>query len=192
LPFVYFITYAINFIDFIRIQSLDPPDSCIEVCSPGACCYVSSTYPTIEQLFDKHYGADQNPIKVATSCTSNIGFCQQYGSCEHLNHLQDTSGLASGDYAYKLQIESVCMKEYIAKNGALSCSNVCQPAHCCFSGAQSTCDNSQLQDLNCDDYAQCKVLYPEVKDVGELLRLAEHIDEVCSDALDSLDSRYVL
>lgn len=169
------------------IFSLNPPDGCIEACSQGACCYVSSAYPPIEQLFDSYYGSGQNPIKVAVSCASNIGFCQQFGSCEHLNHLQDTSGWQTNDYTYGVQIDSVCMKEYVAKNGALSCSNVCQPAHCCFVQG-STCDNKEL---NCDEYAQCQVLYPAQKDVGELLHLAEHIDSVCSDALNSMSSRYV-
>ena len=172
---------------FCYLFSLNPPDSCIEACRQGACCYVSSTYPPIEQLFDSYYGRDQNPIKLAASCASNIGFCQQFGSCEHLNHLQDTSGRNADDYNFELQIDSVCMKEYVAKNGALSCSNVCQPAHCCFTQGH-ICDNAQL---DCDRYAQCKVLYPAQKDVGELLRLAEHIDKVCSDALNSLGSRYV-
>lgn len=178
-------------LSLLTISSLNPPDDCIEACSPGACCYVSSTYPPIQQLFDKYYGADQNPIKTTASCSSNIGFCQQYGSCEHLNQMQDTSGFQDDDCTYELQIDSVCMQEYIAKNGALSCSNVCQPAHCCFSQDQS-CSGTQRGDLNCDEYAQCKVLYPEQKNIAELLQLAEHINEVCSDALNSLASRYDL
>lgn len=174
---------------FFFCSSLNPPDDCIEACRPGACCYVSETYPPIEQFFDKYYGADQNPIKTTASCSSNVGFCQQYGSCDHLNQIQDISGLQNDDFTYELQIDSVCMQDYIAKNGALSCNNVCQPSHCCFSQDQS-CNLSQLGNLNCDEYAQCKVLYPEQKNIGELLQLAENINEVCSDALSSLVSRY--
>eukprot|EP00804_Cyclotella_cryptica_P022736 CCRYP_004976-RF/>CCRYP_004976-RF protein AED:0.07 eAED:0.07 QI:3538/0.88/0.8/1/0.55/0.5/10/3647/1039 len=169
-------------------DNLNPPDSCIEACTPGACCYVSSSYPPIEQLFDQYYGKNQNPMKAVTSCTSNIGFCQQYGSCEHLNHLQDTSGWQSDDYTYELSIDSVCMVEYIAKNGALECSNVCQPAHCCFS-TEYSCGDTQLSDLNCEKYAKCKALYPKQKSVGDLLHLAEQIDDICSNALDSLVAR---
>jgi hypothetical protein len=80
------------------------------------------------------------------------------------------------------------MVEFIAKNGALECSNACQPAHCCFS-TEYSCGDTQLSDLNCDNYAECKVLYPKQKSVGDLLHLAEQIDESCSDALDSLVAR---
>ena len=148
--------------------SLNPPDNCVQACSQGSCCYVSSSYPPIEQLFDKYYGVNNNPMKTAASCTANIGFCQQYGSCEHLNRLQDTSGWNSGGTNYKLQIGSVCMAEYIAKNGALECSNVCQPAHCCFSPEYlSACSDTTLRDFNCDNYAQCQILYPSQKNAGE-------------------------
>ena len=177
--------FPLNLISLHLICSINPPDDCIEACSPGACCYVTSEYPQMEHLFDEYYGVDQNPIKTCTACNDNIGFCQQYGSCEHLNNVKDTSGLQNDDYTYELQINNVCMKEYIAMNGALQCSNVCQPAHCCFS-QDPTCTNS----VNCDAYAQCKALYPAQKGVGELLQLAEHINEVCSNALNSLDSRY--
>ena len=111
----------------------------------------------MEQLFDKFYSEKPNPFKDATSCSSNIGFCQQYGSCEHLNHIQDTS---TDGNDFESQIVNLCMKDYIAKNGALSCSNVCQPAHCCFT-PESPCDGKLLENSICDKYSQCKVLYPE-------------------------------
>lgn len=172
-----------------QYNSLNPPDSCIDACKPAACCYVSTAYLPIEQLFDQHYGIDNNPMRSVDSCASNVGFCQQYGSCEHLNHLKDTSGWHSEDYTYELDIEGVCMAEHIAQFGALECSNVCQPAHCCFS-KEYACDDVQLGHLNCDDYSKCQVLYPAPKSMGELLKLAEHIDEVCSiDAMNSVEAR---
>ena len=122
------------------------------------------------------------------SCSSNVGFCQQYGSCEHLNHMKDTSGWHSNDYTYELDIEGVCSAEYIARYGALECSNVCQPAHCCFS-KEYACDEVQLGHLDCNSYRKCQILYPN-KSVEELLQLAEYIDEVCSaDSLNSGSSR---
>lgn len=160
-------------------------DACIQACSPGACCYTSQSYISMEQLFDKFYGENPNPIKDAISCSSNIGFCQQYGSCEHLNHIQDTS---TDEIDFELQIANLCTNEYIAKNGALSCSNVCQPAHCCFTPG-SPCDHELTESSICDKYSQCKVLYPEQKDKEGLLLLAEDINQVCSDA--SSHSRYV-
>jgi len=41
--------------------NLNPPDKCIEACYPGACCYVTNTFPPIEIFFDKKYGAVNNP-----------------------------------------------------------------------------------------------------------------------------------
>ena len=170
-------------------HSINPPDSCIEACYEAACCYVTNTFPPIEELFDKKYGVDKNPIRTVSSCASNVGFCQQYGSCEHLNNLKDTSGWHSDDYTYELDIEGVCRAEYIAQFGALECSNVCQPAHCCFS-QEYACDDVQLGHLNCDDYQKCEVLYPSKKSMKELLQLAEQIDEVCSEeSMSTLSGR---
>jgi len=160
--------------------NLNPPDKCIEACYPGACCYVTNTFPPIEIFFDKKYGAANNPIRHGATCVKNVGFCQQYGSCEHLNNLKDTSGWHSDDYTYELDVEGVCRAGYIAQFGALECSNICQPAHCCFSD-EYACDEVQLGHLNCDDYAKCAVLYPNRKSTKELMQIAEHIDEICSE-----------
>ncbi len=161
--------------------NLNPPTPCIEACHPGAYCYVSSEYPPIEQLFDEYYGSSASPMHSVTSCSTNVGFCQQYGSCEHLNHLKDTSGWHSDEVTYSLDIaNSVCKPEYIAQSGALECSNVCQPAHCCFSG-EYKCSEMKLGQLVCDDYSECSVLYPNYKSTSELFQMAKHIDEVCSE-----------
>jgi len=170
-------------------DNLNPPDECIEACHPGACCYVSNSYPPIEQLFDKYYGGSESPMKSVTSCSSNTGFCQQFGSCEHLNNLKDTSSWKSNTVEYELDIANVCKPEYIAQFGALECSNVCQPAHCCFSG-EYKCDDVQLGNLNCETYNDCGVLYPGYKSSAELFQMAKHIDEICSeDMLGDASSR---
>ena len=109
-----------------------------------------------------------------------MGFCQQFGACEHLNHLKDTSGWDSDTVTYELDIANVCKAEYIAQFAALECSNVCQPAHCCFSG-EYKCDDVQLGHLNCQNYNECGVLYPGYKSTEELFEMAKHIDEVCAD-----------
>ncbi len=163
--------------------NVNPPDSCVEACKPGACCYVSDAYPPIEQLFREHFG-DDSPMSYVDSCSSNVGFCQQYGSCEHLNHLKDAEGWNSEDVTYELDISSVCKAEYIAQFGALECSNVCQPAHCCFS-SEYKCEEVLLGHLACGDYKQCGVLYPNNQEsTEELFELAKTIDEICSE--DSL------
>ena len=160
--------------------NLNPPDKCIEACKPGACCYVGSSYFPIEQLFNDYYGFANSPMQVADNCASNIGFCQQYGSCEHLNHMKDVAGWNSDEVNYVVDVSSPCKAEHIAQFGALQCSNVCQPAHCCFSG-EYACDDVELGHLNCEDYKACQVLYPNKKvSTKELLELAERIDEVCS------------
>ena len=163
-------------------SNLNPPSECIEACNQGACCYISNTYPPIEQLFENYYGGSSstNPFKSESSCSSNVGFCQQFGACEHLNHLKDTSGWDSDTVTYELDIANVCKAEYIAQFGALECSNVCQPAHCCFSG-EYKCDDVQLGHLNCQNYNECGVLYPGYKSTEELFEMAKHIDEVCAD-----------
>ena len=162
--------------------NLNPPDECIEACKPGACCYVSSSYLPIEQLLNEYYGAANNPMQNMASCASSFGFCQQYGSCEHLNHMKDVAGWHSDEVNYVVDVSTPCKAEHIAQFGALECSNVCQPAHCCFSG-EYACDDVQLGHLNCDDYKACQVLYPNKKaSTMELLQLAERIDEVCSDS----------
>ena len=158
--------------------NLNPPDECIEACHGGACCYVSDEYPPIEQLFDNFYGSSENPMK-SESCSSNTGFCQQYGACEHLNYLKDVSGWHEDTITYELDISSVCKAEYIAQFGALECSNVCQPAHCCFSGGYR-CDDVQLGHLNCQSYNECAVLYPNYKTTEELFEMAKQIDEICA------------
>ena len=162
--------------------NLNPPDSCIDACKPGACCYVSDSYPPIEQLFREHFG-DDSPMNDAESCSSNVGFCQQFGSCEHLNRLKDAAGWHGQDVTYELDIASVCKVEYIARNGALECSNVCQPAHCCYS-LEYKCDDVQLGHLVCGDYRQCGVLYPSLESTEDQFEMAKAIDEVCSE--DSL------
>ena len=160
--------------------NLNPPKDCIEACRPGACCYVSSSYLPIEQLFDEYHGASNNPMKTVTSCASSVGFCQQYGSCEHLNHMKDVAGWNSDEVNYVVDVSTPCKAEHIAQFGALQCSNVCQPAHCCFSG-EYACDDVQLGHLNCDDYKDCQVLYPTNKmSTEELLKVAKRIDRVCS------------
>lgn len=160
--------------------NLNPPDECIEACHPGACCYISDEYPPIEQLFNEHY-ASQSPMHSVDSCSANVGFCQQYGACEHLNHLKDTSGWHSDTVTYELDITKVCRVEYIAQFGALECSNVCQPAHCCFSG-EYQCDDVNLGHLDCGgDYRECGVLYPGYKTVEELFQLARDINDACSE-----------
>jgi len=160
--------------------NLNPPNECIEACKAGACCYVSSSYLPIEQLFNDYYGVAKSPFRAVNSCASNIGFCQQYGSCEHLNQMKDVAGWNSDEVNYVVDVSTPCKAEHIAQFGALQCSNVCQPAHCCFSG-EYACDDVQLGHLNCEDYKACQVLYPN-KNVStkELLKLAERIDEVCS------------
>eukprot|EP00984_Skeletonema_dohrnii_P019573 scaffold9390_cov131-Skeletonema_dohrnii-CCMP3373.AAC.1 len=161
--------------------NLNPPSECIEACRQGACCYVSSSYLPIEQIFESYYGAgSNNPMQTAVSCASSVGFCQQYGSCEHLNHMKDVAGWNSAEYNYVVDVSTPCKAEHIAQFGALQCSNVCQPAHCCFSG-EYACDDVQLGHLNCEDYNACQVLYPNKKtSMKELLELAERIDKVCS------------
>ena len=172
--------------------SINPPDECIEACYPGACCYVSDGYPPIERLFEDHYGAAMSPMKSIDSCSSKVGFCQQFGSCEHLNHLKDSSGWHNDEVTYELDISSVCMPEYISKHGALECSNVCQPAHCCFSG-EFTCDGANVGNINCKDYSQCGLLYPRATDeksTQKLFLLAKQIDEKCSEvSLSSASGR---
>ena len=175
--------------------TLTSPTDCIEACHPGACCYVSKEYLPIEQLFDEYYGPNASPMKTMDSCSSNVGFCQQYGACEQLNNLKDTSGWHSDETTYELDIASVCQPEYIAQFGALECSNVCQPAHCCFSG-EYKCEDMNLSDLNCIGvYAVCGVLYPSVNkatsgtggsssggmSTKELFQMAKQIDEICSE-----------
>ena len=54
------------------------------------------------------------------ACSDNAGYCQQFGSCEHLNHLKDASGWHSEEVTYLLDIESVCKASYIARHGALA------------------------------------------------------------------------
>jgi len=162
---------------------INPPTPCIEACNPGVCCYVSDSYPPIEQLFEQYYGHNASPFHTTSSCAQNIGFCQQFGSCEHLNHMKDTSGWDDDDVTYELDIANVCKAEYIAQFGALECSNVCQPAHCCFSG-EYKCDDVNLGHLDCDNYANCGVLYPGYtppKTKAELFEMAQHIDTVCSE-----------
>ena len=160
--------------------NLNPPDDCIEACKPGACCYVSSSYLPIEQLFDQFYGASNNPMNAMASCASSVGFCQQYGSCEHLNHMKDVAGWNSEEVNYVVDVSTPCKAEHIAQFGALQCSNVCQPAHCCFSG-EYACDDVQLGHLKCEDYSDCQVLYPTKKvSTAELLEIAKHIDKACS------------
>jgi len=162
---------------------LNPPDACIEACYLGACCYVSNSFPPIEQLFDAHYGRGKSPFATVETCADQVGFCQQFGSCEHLNHLVDTSGWHSDEVTYELDIGNVCKAEYIAQFGALECSNVCQPAHCCFSG-EYQCEDVQLGHLDCKDYGACRVLYPSsVKSTAELFLMAQKIDEVCEEDL---------
>lgn len=163
--------------------SINPPDECIEACHPGACCYVSDGYPPIERLFEDHYGAAMSPMKGIDPCSSKVGFCQQFGSCEHLNHLKDSSGWHNDEVTYELDLSSVCMPEYVSKHGALECSNVCQPAHCCFSG-EFTCDDANVGNINCEDYSQCGLLYPKATDeisTKKLFLLAKQIDEKCSE-----------
>ncbi|KAK1734714.1 hypothetical protein QTG54_014587 [Skeletonema marinoi] len=161
--------------------NLNPPSECIEACRQGACCYVSSSYLPIEQIFESYYGAGaKNPMQTAVTCASSVGFCQQYGSCEHLNHMKDVAGWNSDEFNYVVDVSTPCKAEHIAQFGALQCSNVCQPAHCCFSG-EYACDDVQLGHLNCEDYKACQVLYPNKKaSTKELLELAERIDKVCS------------
>ena len=172
--------------------SINPPDECIEACYPGACCYVSDEYPPIEKLFEDHYGAALSPMKSIDNCSSKVGFCQQFGSCDHLNHLKDSSGWHDDKVTYELDISSVCMPEYISKHGALECSNVCQPAHCCFSG-EFTCDDANVGNVNCDDYSQCGLLYPKAtneQSTQKLFLLAKQIDEKCSEeSLSSANGR---
>eukprot|EP00581_Thalassiosira_minuscula_P010528 CAMPEP_0183712212 /NCGR_PEP_ID=MMETSP0737-20130205/7402_1 /TAXON_ID=385413 /ORGANISM="Thalassiosira miniscula, Strain CCMP1093" /LENGTH=689 /DNA_ID=CAMNT_0025940791 /DNA_START=87 /DNA_END=2153 /DNA_ORIENTATION=+ len=161
--------------------NLNPPNECIEACKPGACCYVSDTFPPIQQLFAEFYGPKDTPFQIHfESCAAQLGFCQQFGSCEHLNHLIDTSGWHSDDVTYELDIGAVCKADHVAQFGALECSNVCQPAHCCFSGEYS-CEEVNLGQLDCKDYAPCGVLYPGYKSTKELFQMAEHIDVVCSE-----------
>ena len=62
-----------------------------------------------------------------------VGFREQFGSCEHLNHLEDTSRWHSEEVTYKVDIAGVCRVEYVSLFSALECSNVCQLAYCCFS-----------------------------------------------------------
>ena len=158
--------------------NLNPPDECVHACWPGACCYVSTSYPPIVQLFDQYYGAGES--KKIESCASSVGYCQQYGSCEHLNHMKDVAGWNSDEVNYVVDVSTPCKNEHIAQFGALECSNVCQPAHCCFSG-EYECDDVQLGHLSCEDYKACEVLYPGKKtSTKELLKLAERIDDVCS------------
>ncbi|KAL7496326.1 hypothetical protein ACHAWT_004860 [Skeletonema menzelii] len=160
--------------------NLNPPNACLEACKPGACCYVSSSYLPIEQLFDEYYGAANSPMRTVKSCASSVGFCQQYGSCEHLNHMKDVAGWNSDEVNYVVDVSTPCKAEHIAQFGALQCSNVCQPAHCCFSG-EYACDDVQLGHLKCEDYKACQVLYPNKNSsTKELLELAERIDKVCS------------
>ena len=162
--------------------NLNPPYQCMEACKKGACCYVSSQYPPIEMLYDHYDGPENNPLRKVNNCASNNGFCQQYGSCEHLNHMKDVAGWNSDEVQYVLDVSTPCKAEHIAQFGALECSNLCQPAHCCFSG-EYECDDVQLGHLNCDDYEACQVLYPSKKGTTkDLLKLAESIDEVCSAA----------
>ena len=123
------------------------------------------------------------------SCSSNVGFCQQFGSCEHLNHLEETESLNAVDVTYKLDITSVCKAEYIAQFGALECSNVCQPAHCCFS-QEYKCDDVQLGQIVCGDYMQCGVLYPSQTSTEEMFAMARAIDDVCAeDSLSLVSAR---
>jgi len=169
--------------------NLNPPDECIEACFYGACCYVSKNYLPIEQLFDQYYGATESPMKTAESCRFNVGFCQQFGACEHLNHLSDSSGWNSSNVTYEVDLH-ICKAEYIAEHGALECSNICQPAHCCFS-EDYKCDVAG--GFNCGDYSRCGVLYPKPagnKTTQDLFELAKTIDETCSeDSLGSDESR---
>lgn len=182
--------------------NLNPPDACIEACHPGACCYVSSEYPPIARLFDEHYGRSSSPMQTVQSCATNVGFCQQYGSCEHLNHLKDVSGWHSDDVTYELDIAGVCKAEYVAQFGALECSNVCQPAHCCFSG-EYECDDVDFGAGSCGEYEACGVLYPNyvagspsppapavpaapAAPTSKLFELAKRIDETCDE--DSIGS----
>ncbi|KAL7525072.1 hypothetical protein ACHAXR_001769, partial [Thalassiosira sp. AJA248-18] len=163
--------------------NLNPPTECLEACAKGACCYVTSEFLPIERLFDEHYGKKDSPMNSLRTCAAtNVGFCQQYGACEHLNHLKDTSGWHSDEVHFEVDIESVCKPTYIAQFGALECSNVCQPAHCCFSG-EYNCNDVNLGHLDCKDYKECGVLYPNYKSVSELFEMATHIDEVCSEEL---------
>ena len=103
----------------------------------------------------------------------------------------DTSGLQSNDdmgdgmddgmdEPDEPDIGEVCTSEYIAQSGALECSNVCQPVHCCFSG-ESLCEDVRLGQLICNDYSQCEVLYPTHKSSKELFEMAKHIDEICDE-----------
>lgn len=165
--------------------NLNPPDACVEACYAGACCYASDAYPPIEQWFDILYGFESSPFRSVKGCQDQVGFCQQFGACEHLNHLVDASGWHSDEVLYDLDIAEVCRVEYIARFGALECSNVCQPAHCCFSG-EYECEGIGLVDLNCHNYEHCAVLYPESKEkktMTELFKMAKHIDEVCAEEL---------
>ena len=159
--------------------NLNPPTACIEACKMGACCYKSNSYPPIEKMFQEQYG-NSSPFRTVEDCSANVGFCQQFGACEHLNHLKDTSGWHSDDVTYELDIASVCKPEYIAQFGALECSNVCQPAHCCFSG-EYKCDDVQVGHLECEDYSLCSVLYPTYKSTEELFKMAKNIDDMCSE-----------
>jgi len=95
--------------------------------------------------------------------------------------MKDVAGWNSDEVKYMVDVSTPCKAEHIAQFGALQCSNVCQPAHCCFSG-EYACDAVQLGHLNCEDYKACQVLYPNKNNMStkELLKLAERIDEVCS------------
>jgi hypothetical protein len=157
--------------------NLNPPNECIEACKAGVCCFISLSYPPIEMLFDNYFGPDL--LRNVDSCASNVGFCQQYGSCEHLNHLKDVAGWNSDEVNYVVDVSTPCKAEHIAQFGALQCSNVCQPAHCCFSG-EYACNDVQLGHLNCEDYKACQVLYPDKGTTKELLKLAEDVDIACS------------
>lgn len=162
--------------------NLNPPDDCLEACKPGACCYVSTSYQPIEQLFSEYYGIQNNPMESVSSCASSVGFCQQYGSCEHLNHMKDVAGWHSDEVNYVVDVSTPCKVEHIAQFGALQCSNVCQPAHCCFS-EEYGCDDVELGHLDCEDYSDCQVLYPPKQvSTKELLKLAERIDDACSES----------
>ena len=66
----------------------------------------------------------------------------------------------------------MCRAEYVAQFSALECSNVCQPAHCCFS-EEYQCNDVELGHLDCSEYLECGVLYPAAT-TKELRLMAAH------------------
>lgn len=118
------------------LTSKEGVDQCKSLCQGFSCCFDGSK-----------------------TCDVSSAWCREFGACALLNHVNE-KGFDSHQQA-KAAVKSACT-DLSNFEGQTKCSNICQPALCCFLPDLVLTKQCNVQ---CDHYVACEVLYGPLQQI---------------------------